>query len=250
MKHSGYIEQMNAQVADLAVTEFATVTPATGKHAGVVITPGRRTDIHFPVQRWGRRCRRRETFCRAVIAVNIDVSDFSEFTALNIPIAGFQNMSGAAPFQSHLNRTFIFSRGGDHRLTFHDIKTDWLLNVNISSGLAGIDHGQAMPVIWSADENDFRPLVGQQLAIISEHGRLLFRGLAFCDQFRGGFHHFPIDIAKANDVDGCHLDKMKEIGLPVPATTNQGNAQWFFFLLCKEVRLRCSQSNCAGSAGF
>ena len=49
-------------------------------------------------------------------------------------------------------------------------------------------------------------------------------------QLRRGFHHFTVHIAEADDFHRRDLDQMKEIGLSVPATANQRDAQGLLFL--------------------
>src|SRR5215469_15934441 len=99
---------MHAQVARLAIAELARITPAAGMDAGVIIAPGRRPDIHFPIERRRRRARCRKSSSAAVIAVDIDIPDFPKLPALNVAIARFEDMRGAAPLETHLHSALVF----------------------------------------------------------------------------------------------------------------------------------------------
>src|SRR5205809_7126885 len=126
---------MDAEIARLAVAEFARVAPAARVNAGVIVAPGGRTDISLPIQVRGRRRRCGKTPAATVITVDIHVSDLAEFAAFDVAIARFETVWGAAPFQTNLDRAFIFSRGGNHGLSCDHVVADRLLHVAVRSCL-------------------------------------------------------------------------------------------------------------------
>src|SRR3954453_21549775 len=109
---------MDAEVTRLAVAEFTRIAPAARMNAGVIATPGGRANIGLPIQCRRRRGRSRKSFSAAVITVDVHVSNLPKFAAFDIAVARFENVRGAAPFQAYLHGSFIFSRGGNHRLPF------------------------------------------------------------------------------------------------------------------------------------
>src|SRR6185369_2116858 len=74
------VEEVNTQVADLSVAELPGGTPTARMETGVVISPRRRTDKGIPIEIVWRCSAGGETLLRAIVRVNIDVSNLAERT--------------------------------------------------------------------------------------------------------------------------------------------------------------------------
>src|SRR6185295_8263127 len=83
-EHARDVEEVDAEIARLSIAEFARVAPAPRVDARIVVAPGGRADIHFPVQGGGRRSYGGKGPAAAVIAVNVHVCDLPKFAAFNV----------------------------------------------------------------------------------------------------------------------------------------------------------------------
>jgi hypothetical protein len=133
-------------------------------------------------------------------------------------------MRSAAALRADLDNTLILSRGGQHRLAFDDINADGFLDIDINAAFDGGNHGQRMPMVRRADENDVEVLLRQHLAVIVIEARLLFGHLPRGDQIGRGGKHVAIDIAKRNHFHRGDLDQAQQVALAVPSAANEADA--------------------------
>ncbi len=170
--------------------------------------------------------------------MNIDVGNSSELTGRDKAITSLEQVRCAAPLQPHLHRSLVLAGCRQHRLPFHDVVADRLLHIQIDTRLAGLDHRQAMPMVWRGNQGDFRLLLLEQLTIVSIGGRAFLGRLALRHQFGCLGDHMLIHITQTNHFDRRHLDQMKEIRFTVPTGPNECHAQRL--LDCTGIEARCA----------
>jgi hypothetical protein len=110
------------------------------------------------------------------------------------------------------------------------------LHIDIGPRLAGGDHRQTVPVVGRADEDDLRLGVGEELAVVAKQRRGVAGGLPLGDESRGGLAHRGIDVTQPNDLHRRHLHEMEEVGLSIPAATDEPHAERLGWL-CGSGRL-------------
>ena len=81
-----------------------------------------------------------------------------------------------------------------------------------------------MPVIRRHDDDEVEVLRFQHLAVVGVRPRLLFRYLAHGDELGGIVEHPAVDVTQRHDVHRRHLNKPEQVGLAVPAGTDQADA--------------------------
>ena len=245
----GVIE-VDTQVARLPVAELAARAPTARMNPRIVIPPRGRSDVHVPIERFRRLCVGRKIARPAIVTVNVDIGDLAKLAAVDELFACFQQVRRAAALQSDLDGPLVLAHGGDHGLSLDHVVADRLLHIDVAARLAGFDHRQAMPMIGSADEDDLRLLVRQQLAVVAVRGWLLLRRLPLCDQLGGFAHHLAIDIAQADDLHRCDLHQVEQVRLAIPATADQAHPQRFVVRGCISPRLQRGQRHRATNTRF
>ena len=151
------------------------------------------------------------------------MSDNAEFP-LQHQVARLDQMRSAAPLRAHLNHAFVLAGRRQHRLPFHHVHADRLLQVQVGAGAGGLDHGQGVPMIRGGDLHHVQVFLLEHLAVVGEHPRLLFGCLARGRHLRAVGHHLPVDVAQRDNLDGRHLDQAKDIGLAIPAAADESHS--------------------------
>ena len=216
-----HVEHVDSHVSDGAVAVFHELPPVA-LDIGAVGHHRRGTDPEVPVQRVGHGRRLRGGRLAPAVGIDLHVSDDAEFPLL-YEVARLDQMRSAAPLRAHLDHPLILTGRRQHRLPFHYIHADRLLQVHIGAGLRGLDHRQGMPVIRRGDLHQVQVFLFEHLAIVGEHPRFLFGGLAHRHHVRAVGHHLPIDIAQRHNLDRSHLDQPEDIGFGIPAATDDSH---------------------------
>ena len=105
-------------------------------------------------------------------------------------------MSRATLLSAHLYDAVVFSRGVDHHPAFADADREWLLDVDILTGLACHHRRERVPMVGCADDDCIDVFllqhlskvagdVGGLLAVLVAHGLEGLRGLLIVDVTQG-----------------------------------------------------------------
>ena len=110
----------------------------------------------------------------------------------------FDDAGPASTLISHLDESFIFTRGFDHHFAFPGIMAAGLLDVDVLAGVASHDGGGCVPMVGSGDEKGVEIGIFQDAADID----LQFGGsfLFFGNDLLGAREAFLIDVAEVNDL--------------------------------------------------
>ena len=198
--------------------------PPIALDLGTVGHHGRGSDPEIPIQRVGHGRRRRDSGPAAAVRINLHVSDGAELSFLH-EVARLNEVRSAAPLRAHLHHALVFARRGQHRLAFHHVHADGLLQVQVGARLDGLDHGQGMPVIRRGDLHQVEILLLEHLAVVGEHPRLLFGCLARGHHLGAAGHHLLVHVAEGYDFDRRHLHQPEDIGLAVPSAPDEPHAR-------------------------
>jgi hypothetical protein len=74
------------------------------------------------------------------------------------------------------------------------------------------------------DEHHIEIFFRKHLPVVAVGARFLFGGLPAGDLFGGVGEHEFVHVAKRNDFDGCDLDEAQQVGLSVPAASDEPDA--------------------------
>ena len=155
------------------------------------------------------------------------MGDVAQFALAQNTIAGLDEVGRAAALGAHLHRPAVFPGGRHHGLTLNDIHARRLLHINVRTGLAGLDHGQRVPMIGGSNEHHIQIFLRQHLPVITVGPGLLARLLPLGDQSGRVGQHAAIDIAQRNHVHRGDLNESQQIALAVPTRADQAHPQGF-----------------------
>ncbi len=162
-----------------------------------------------------------------IVAVDLDQADLAELALADDPVAGLDQMRGAAALGADLHDPLVLAGRGQHRLALGHVDADRLLDIDVGPRLDGRDHRQGMPVVGRGDQDDVQVLLLEHLAVVGVGARGLLRGLAVRDDLGGLGQHLLVDVAQRNDLDRRDLDQPEQVGLAVPAAADQPDALGF-----------------------
>ena len=159
-----------------------------------------------------------------VVAIHFRESDLTKLSAVDNLSLGIHQMRRTATLHTDLNDTTVLSSGSQHRVPFHDIHANRLLQIKVGAGFHRLDRRQRVPVIGRPDEHNVVLLVLQHLAIVGVllrfHSAVARKLL---DDPRCFVQHIAIDVANRNHVDVVRLDlnQPQQVTLAIPPRTNQ-----------------------------
>ncbi len=229
---SDHVEHVDAHVAHDAIAVLHECPPTAGVDHLVVGAHRRRTGPHLVVEplRGSRigRAGQRVAGAHVPVAADLHVGDVAQLAFAQDPVAGLDQVGGAAALSAHLHRPAVLARGGQHGLTLHDVHARGLLHVDVGACLAGFDHGQRVPVVGGADHHHLEVLLGQHLPVIAVGPGLLARLLPLGHQGGRLGQHPSVDITQRNHLHGSDLDQAQQVALAVPPGADQAHAQGLF----------------------
>ena len=160
-----------------------------------------------------------------VITVDFHQPDLTELSLAHDAVARFHQVRRAAPLRADLHHPFVLACGGQHRLAFDHVHGNRLLAIDMRAGLDGGDHGERVPVIRRADQDDIEILLREHRAIVAEGTRLLMRRLPHGHQFRGLRKHSLVHVAERDHLHGRNLYQAQQVRFPVPSAADHTDPQ-------------------------
>jgi len=231
------VEPVDADVAEVAVgviqvlAEAARVDAAGARTlvgpervAAVEGAQGRGAAPEVPVELGGHRHRGQRLLGRAAAEVEVaaDHPDGPKEAAAE-QVARRLQVRGGAAVRPDLDHPVVRARRPDHRPAFANGVRGGLLHVHVRPRLHGGDRGQRVPVVGGGDDDDFRPLAREQLAVIA----VVAGGVAGegPKPAAGGGERAGVDVAEADDLAGAAGDGLGEDVATPPAGADQGGAE-------------------------
>ncbi len=133
----------------------------------------------------------------------------------------------AAPLHSYLHHALVFARRIQHGRAFAHVHANRFLHIDIGARLHGVNHGQSVPVVGRAHQNNIEIFFGQHFAIVAVGAWRLFRRLPRRHN-SGCFAQLAfIHIAQRNHLYGGHLNESQQIDFAIPSAANQTYAAFF-----------------------